>query len=395
MKIKPSNRLERALAQGEALAQQNRLEEANQVLSALIKREPGNWEAHKLFRRVLSRQGDWVRLHREFERWIVGHHSGTKAEWEKSCNNLLFGHMKEGWEQYEARWRDPGLSPRVLDRIYPQPVWKGEPFAGKTLLLRWEQGFGDAIMYVRYAPLVKARGGRVILEVMEPLVDLMATCEGLDAVVSDGEPAPEFDLQISLLSLPRVFQTELDTIPARIPYLSVPARVPHRQGLDRVLAATQGLTRIGLAWAGNPKHFRDAERSIDPVLLKPLGTIPGVVWHGFQMGGLDLPFPRIIPMEALCRSSFADTAHALSAMDLVITVDTALAHLAGALGIPVFLLVTAFPDWRWLMGRNDSPWYPTLRLYRQPEPGNWPAVIQKVVADLTPDGEPDPADRLS
>jgi len=139
-------------------------------------------------------------------------------------------------------------------------------------------------------------------------------------------------------------------------------------------------------WAGNPKHINDAERSIPPALLKPLETLP-VAWHSFQVGqGLDLPFSRIIPMGPVIRRSFADTAYALSAMDLVITVDTSTAHMAGALGLPTFLLIAALPDWRWLMDRNDSPWYPTLRIYRQPAPGDWTTVIERVVTDLSSSG---------
>jgi hypothetical protein len=238
-------------------------------------------------------------------------------------------------------------------------------------------------MFGRYAPLVKARGGKVLLEVIEPLVDLMATCPGIDEVLKHGDPLPPFDFHLPLLSLPRIFQTDLDSIPAGVPYLSVPDRVPHREGIDRILAATEGHTRVGLVWAGNPKHINDAERSLTPALLKPLEALP-VAWHSFQVGqSPELPFPGIIPMGPVIKGGFADTAYALSAMDLVITVDTSIAHLAGALGLPTFVLVAAFPDWRWLLDRDDSPWYATLRIYRQPEVGNWTSVIERVVADLS------------
>ncbi len=341
-----------------------------------------NKKLHELFILLFYKQQNWQKLYDEFNRVLDLNPSDSTA-WEKGYLNLLFGHIPLGWDQYESRWTAPGVDLRPPSHILPQPHWQGEAFAGKTLLLRWEQGFGDIIMFARFIPLAKARGGRVLLEVLPPLADLLETCPGLDGVVRDGDPIPPFDLQLPLLSLPRIFQTGLEAIPAEVPYLTIPNRVPHREGIDRIMAATTGCRRLGLVWAGSPKHPRDSERSIPPALLKPLEALPGVVWHSFHMEpGTEQPFPGIIPMGPVVRGNFADTAYALSAMEQLITVDTATAHLAGALGIPTSLMITAHPDWRWLMGRNDSPWYPGMRLYRQPEPGNWPAVIEKVRSDL-------------
>jgi hypothetical protein len=373
------------LALAESLIRSQCLDPAATVLSEVLEQDPGNPRGHELLRLVRLRQGDWLGLEAEFERHLMAHPSGS-TEWEKCCLNLRFGRMPLGWDQYESRWTTPGADLRPKEHELPQPQWEGESFVGKTLLLRWEQGFGDALMFVRYAPQVKARGGRVLLEALGPLVDLLATCPGIDEVISDGDPIPPFDLQLPLLSLPRIFRTDLDSIPGAVPYLTVPPKVPHREGIDRVLAATEGLVRIGLVWAGRPRPSPYPERSIPPALLRPLQVLPGVVWHSFQMEPEgEQPFPRIVPMGPFLRGGFAATAHALTGMDLVITVDTALAHLAGALGIPTLLLLHAFPDWRWLMGRDDSPWYPTMRLYRQPEPENWAPVIEQVVSDLTPE----------
>jgi hypothetical protein len=377
-----SQGLNAQLVLAENLMKDANLEQAALTLSEAVRQDPRSEKAHQLFRLVLFRQGNWPGLYSEFNRYTDAHPSNQVA-WEKACLNLQFGFMPLGWEQYESRWHTPGIEHRSKDHVLPQPQWEGELFAGKTLLLRWEQGFGDVIMFVRYAPMVKARGGRVLLEVLEPLVDLMATCPGIDEVIKDGDPIPPFDLQLPLLSLPRIFQTDLNSIPADIPYLSVPERVPHREGIDRILDATKGYTRVGLAWVGRPRSEHFPVRSISPALLKPLEALPGTAWHSFQLEqGGEQPFPRIIPMGPVVRGSFSDTAHALNGMDLVITVDTALAHLAGALGIPTFLLAHTFADWRWLMGRDDSPWYPTMRIYRQPEPGDWASVIERVVADL-------------
>ena len=263
------------------------------------------------------------------------------------------------------------------------PRWQGEPFAGKTLLVDWEQGLGDTLMFIRYAPMVKALGGRVVWSVQDPLAEVVATCQGIDEVIPSGTPLPRFDLYVPLLSLPKVFKTELASIPCRIPYLQVPRRIPNRGSIEKLLGDSVGQLRIGLAWSGNPAHKRNAERSIPAEVLEPLGDLPGVTWYSFQYEAAKEP---ALPGLVLLRShlkGFSNSAYALASMDLVITVDTALAHLAGAMGIPTCLLLHAFPDWRWLLGRSDSPWYPTLRLYRQPTAGDWPSVIQKVVMDLS------------
>ena len=169
---------------------------------------------------------------------------------------------------------------------------------------------------------------------------------------------------------------------AEIPYLQVPGHVPNRQPLSEVLAASAGRIRIGLAWAGSPVHVRDKERSMPTAALEPLAALQGVAWHSFQFGPLEaVPLPGVIQLAPLL-STFSDSALAVAAMDLVITVDTALAHLAGALGIPTFLLLHAFPDWRWFLARQDSPWYPTMRIYRQPHPGDWESVLRQVLSDL-------------
>jgi len=382
--LDPRN-MQARVALAEGLVKKMDLERATVVLAEAFRQDPNNSAIRTALESVLFFPGNPHDLHAEYMRHF-GVDPAEKKGWALACRNLQLGHMQLGWQQFESRWDNPSLEMRPKELMLAQPQWNGESFVGKTLLLRWEQGLGDVIMFVRYAPLVKARGGRVLLEVFESLVDLMATCSGVDEVIKHGDPIPPFDLQLPLLSLPRIFQTNLDSIPADIPYLSVPDRVPRRDGIDRILAATEGHIRVGLVWAGNPKHKNDAERSIPPAMLRPLEALP-VAWHSFQVGtGVEMPFPRIIPMGPVIRSSFADTAYALSAMDLVITVDTSIAHLAGALGLPTLVLVTTPPDWRWMMDRDDSPWYPTLRIYRQLEVGNWGSVIERVVADLSSDG---------
>ena len=204
-------------------------------------------------------------------------------------------------------------------------------------------------------------------------------------MIPHGEPLPPFDLQLSLMSLPRVFRTDLSSIPCGIPYLDVPREIPHQKVFADLLALAQahGKARVAVVWAGSPAHKRDEERSIPAAELAPLAAFPEVAWFSFQLGRQELPpLPNLVSLAPLL-TDFSATAYALSGMDLVITVDTALAHLSGAMGIPTLLLLAFQPDWRWMLDREDSPWYPSLRLYRQPAPGDWNSVIQRVLADLS------------
>ena len=294
---------------------------------------------------------------------------------------LLKGELLHGWDLYESRLRVPGLI--TPQRHFTHPRWDGHPFPGKTLLLHYEQGLGDTLMFVRFAPQVKALGGTVLLAAQAALAEVAATCAGIDLVIPKGTAPPPFDVHLPLPSLPWVFRTTLGSIPAEIPYLRVPDVVPHQQELQAALAAPEGSLRVGLAWQGSAFHPRDAERSLRPSLLAPLVELSDVAWFSFQREeDAGVPFPEVKNLGPWL-GNFSDTALALSSMDLLITVDTAVAHLAGALGIPTFLLVTFAPDWRWMLGRTDSPWYPTLRIYRQPSAGDWEAVVQRVILDLS------------
>jgi hypothetical protein len=367
-----------------AHARAGRLDEARPLLEDLLQRQPADLAAGNLLIQILIMQDDPTALRREIARRLEADRSIAHLAFERSHHTLLFGDLSEGWIQYESRWEVPGLI--QPERHFTQPRWGGEPFPGKTLLLHYEQGLGDTLMFIRYAPLAKALGGRVLVAAQVPLADLVATCPGVDEVIPKGASLPPFDLHLPLLSLPRVFGTELDTIPADIPYLDVPAHVPNRSRLSAALAAAEGRTRIGLVWAGNPKHHNDANRSIPTRALAPLAELREVAWYSFQLGRSAPPLPGIVTLDPLLRN-LSDTAYALSGMDLVITVDTALAHLAGAMGIPTLLLLPLFPDWRWLLGREDSPWYPSMRLYRQPAAGDWDAVLRRIVEDLARPGE--------
>jgi predicted O-linked N-acetylglucosamine transferase (SPINDLY family)/ADP-heptose:LPS heptosyltransferase len=310
----------------------------------------------------------------------------AKATLSEGILHLLRGDFAPGWEKYEARWRIGDLPPRN----FAQPQWRGEPLGGRTILLHAEQGFGDAIQFLRYLPRVVARGGKVVLELQRPLVPLARAIAGT-TVVARGETLPAFDLHCPLLSLPLAFGTTPATIPAAIPYVAVaPERAAH--WLAR-LAREAGL-RVGLAWAGNAVHRNDHNRSIPFDRLAPLLAAAGVRWFSLQVGprAADLAGRQGSPIADLAAelSDFGETAAAIAALDLVISADTAVAHLAGALGKPVWLMLPAAPDWRWQLGREDSPWYPSMRLFRQPRPGDWTAVAERVRAALETLAAPPP-----
>jgi tetratricopeptide (TPR) repeat protein len=294
---------------------------------------------------------------------------------------LLTGDFERGWVESEWRWRS--ASSGLARPGFTQPLWLGgEAIDGKTILLQSEQGYGDSIQFCRYVPLVAARGARVILQVEEPLRQLMSGLAGVSLCISKDEALPAFDLHCPLLSLPLAFGTRLETIPSATSYLSVPAQARDWQAQ---LAPSPG-PRIGLAWSGNSQHPRDAERSIAFAKLSPLFDLPAS-FIGLQRdvrphdqaalqarGGVLNLGPSM--------ANFADAAALVSQLDLVIAVDTGIAHLAAALGRPVWMLLPLVPDWRWLLDREDTPWYPTMRLFRQPERGDWDSVIISVGVEL-------------
>lgn len=294
---------------------------------------------------------------------------------------LLSGDLLSGWVENEWRWQTEEMAPKR--RLFQQPRWNGEELAGRTLFVYTEQGFGDAFQFVRYLGLAAARGGSVVLECQPALTGILASAPGVSQIVERGRPLPPFDAQIPLLSLPLALGTTLATIPNATPYLRPPAAAA--LPLPRVIGSRLG---VGLVWAGNPGHKNDRQRSLPAPELKPLLEVPGVVFYSLQTGERAADWSRFAPSERLIDLSprltdFTATAAAIAQLELVICVDTAVAHLAGALGKPVWLLLPYAPDWRWLLGRKDSPWYPTMRLIRQTKPCDWTSVMQTARSLLT------------
>lgn len=315
------------------------------------RRQGQNQEAITCYRQALGQRPDWPEAH-----IALGH------------TLLLAGDFEHGWEEMEWRWRLPGVSLQPFE----QPLWAGEPLAGKRILLWAEQGLGDTFQYVRFAGLVNRLGATVIFECQPALARLMRSVAGVDEVVAFGSALPAFDLHAPLQRLPWILGTTLTSIPAKVPYVEAGAEPVERWG--RRLATHAGL-KIGLAWAGNPRQVSNRSRSLEPALLAPLLAAPGVSWFGVSRGQFRLSPGFDLGPEL---TDFAETAAALANLDLLITVDTAVAHLAGALGRPVWTLLSCPTDYRWLMDREDSPWYPSMRLFRQRSAGDWAPVVARV-----------------
>ena len=323
-----------------------------------------------------------LRRHEEalesYDRAIALQPDYPEAHWNAASLSLLIGDFARGWAEYEWRWKYASLA--SARRNFVQPLWGGEEITGKTILLHSEQGLGDTIQFCRYAPLVAERGGRVvILEVDKGLHPLMLSLAGADQVVSAGEPLPGFYLHCPLLSLPRVFGTQLTTVPSAGPYLCAS---PDKSAAWSARLGKRTGHRIGLAWSGNSAHHRDQIRSINlSALLVLLDT--GATFISLQKDvrptdAAVLGEHNDIVQFADALVDFSDTAALISNLDLVISVDTSIAHLAGALGRPVWVLLPYLPDWRWLLDRDTSPWYPTARLFRQDATRQWGGVLARV-----------------
>ncbi len=298
----------------------------------------------------------------------------VQAEWNRSLAFLKLGRMAEGWQAYEARLQIAALTP---PRAFDAPHWDGRPFLGQTLLITTEQGLGDAIQFIRYAPHVKALGGAVVVECQPSLERLFQTAAGIDQVVARGQALPHYHWHVSVMSLPATLASSVGEIPGRTPYLW-----PDRRS---DLACKETGPRIGLAWAGNPIHRHDRLRSCRFADLASLLEVEGIHWVSLQKNvpqqdAVDLSCcPRLTHLPG---NDLYEAAQIVQQLDLVISVDTALAHLAGALNVPVWILLAKNSDWRWLLDADRSVWYSSARLFRQSQPRDWAEVIVRVCEEL-------------
>jgi tetratricopeptide (TPR) repeat protein len=292
--------------------------------------------------------------------------------------------FQKGWEEYE--WRRNSKSFPAAMRAFAQPQWDGSPLDGRTILVHAEQGFGDTLQFIRYLPLMAQRGGTVIIECPAGLPRLLHRFTGGRQIIVKGQPLPAFDLHCPLLSLPRIFGTTLANLPNEVPYLHAAAEEAGRW--RQLLAGHANTVKVGLAWAGSPVHKNDRNRSMNLATLAPLWQVPGIRFFSLQKGEPATQvssLPQGIEIVDLTQElkDFADTAALIANLDLVIAVDTAVAHLAGAMGKPVWTLLPFVADWRWLLEREDSPWYPSMRLFRQPSRGDWDSVVKQGANELS------------
>jgi tetratricopeptide (TPR) repeat protein len=367
---------------GTALAEQGRLAEAEACYREALRLRPDYIEACGNLATALMGQGKAEDAAAVYERILEYKPDAPEAYLSRALALLSLGRWEHAWTDYEWRWRLPDFGTMP----YPQPQWDGSPLAGRTILLHAEQGLGDTLLFVRYASLVRQRGGTVHLACPRALLRLLSGIRGVDGLFEQGADLPPFDCHAPLLSLPGLFRTTVETVPAEVPYLAAdPALVEHWR---RELPGSQGL-RVGIAWQGNPRFKGDRQRSIPLAQFAPLAEVPGVQLVSLQKGfgseqvrEVAFPVLDLGPRLDEAAGPFMDTAAVMKNLDLVITSDTAIPHLAGALGVPTWMALPYSPHWIWLTDREDSPWYPTLRLFRQRTWGNWQEVFARLAAEL-------------
>jgi Tfp pilus assembly protein PilF len=376
------NHVEALTNRGAALRGLNRPEEALADYDHVLSIAPRQAEAlnnRGVALAALNRHAEAVASYDAALRIAPGY---QRARFNRSVSRLVLGDFERGWADHESRWH--GSDVQAGPRPGMKPQWTGaEDIRGKTVLLGTEQGLGDAIMFARYAPMVRDRGARVVLEVHPPLKELLAGIEGADQVIALGDPLPPHDFHVPIMSLALAFGTRLETIPARVPYIQPP---PDHVERWRARLGDAPRPYVGLVWSGSVTLRNDLNRSIPLAALGSLRDARAtLVSLQKEIRASDAPAlaqgkPILDFSSAI--ADFRDTAALVSLMDVVITVDTSVAHLAGAMAKPVWLLLPYSPDWRWLLDRDDSPWYPTARLFRQPGIGQWAPAIARVAEAL-------------
>ncbi|MBB55455.1 MAG: hypothetical protein CMF67_13880 [Magnetovibrio sp.] len=367
---------------GNILRSRSVLEEAIAHYDAALNEDPEHAVVHGNRGVALQEMGDTVGALSAYDRALALDPENAETQRNRAQLLLQMGRLPEGWAGFEWRWKTKHFA--SILRNWHCPQWNGRPQRDATVLVHAEQGFGDTIQFARYLPMMAAKVGRVVLECPAPLSKLMARCEGVDDVIVSGSPLPVFDFHIPMMSLPGIFATDLNTIPDDIPYLSIASEL--RDAWSERIGG-KGRFRIGVVWKGSDQHQRNTWRSPGLAALQPLLKVQDVHWVSLQKDdeASDLRIEKmtstLLALGGLLRD-FSDTAAVMAHLDLIITPDTAVAHLAGALGRPVWLMLPHVAEWRWLMTRDDSPWYPTMRLYRQHIRGDWTEAVGRMTVDL-------------
>ena len=379
---------------GITLVEMGRLKEALACFNESLRLMPDLKGAYDGLGVALTKQAKFPEAVASFEQAIGREPQQGDSHLNRAIVWLLQGDWERGWPEYEWRWKTESFNREADRQAYEShPLWDGSPLNGKTILLHAEQGLGDTLQFIRYAPLVKERGGKVIVACQPPLLRLLTNLSGIDQLIAQGTPRPHFDVQAPLLSLPGIFHTSVKTLPAVVPYL--PANTELVEFWHRELQSTACKTsnngrvfNVGIAGQGSPTYRYDRQRSIPLAYLGSLAKIEGIQLISLQKGvGLEqltAKYPILDLGNRLDEASgaFMDTAAVMMNIDLVVCSDSAIAHLAGALGVPVWVALPHVPDWRWLLDREDSPWYPTMRLFRQTRLDDWEEVFKRIADQL-------------
>jgi len=365
---------------GNALTLRGQFDEAMAAFDGALSRQGGLAEAHNGRGVILAKRGDLAQAAEAYTMAVACRNEYPEAHSNLASALLSLGDFERGLPELEWRWKLPSMAPYRAS--FPQPLWRGQPLQGRTILLYAEQGWGDTIQFIRYAPLVAERGGRVIVRCPAELKSLMASVRGVSEATSDA--TLRFDMHCPVLSLPLALGTRMETIPSDCPYVKV-GPVLSQQWAAKVRPHADGL-KVGLVWAGSPAHAGDFQRSIALAQLAPLAKAKAT-FFSLQKGpaAVQAQHPptgmKLIDHTADLHD-FADTAALIANLDLIISVDTAVVHLAGAMAKNVWVLLSYNADWRWLLDRADSPWYPNLRLFRQKTRGDWAGVMEEVAEEL-------------
>jgi tetratricopeptide (TPR) repeat protein len=365
---------------GVVLREQGQLAEAALCFRQAMSTDNRNVDAHINLAVIFDRLGQRDEAMDQYEQALRINPRHAITLWNRSLLRLQKGDFEAGWADYEYRWAQPKKRARSFDK----PRWDGSPLEGRTILVHAEQGLGDTIQFARYLPLVQKRGGKILYECPPALQVLFDNFPGVEQLVPAGAPLPPFDVQVPLLSLPFVFGTTLATIPTNIPDLRTD---PGRLAFWRNELKPLGGFKVGIVWQGNPNNPGDVRRSLPLARFEALGQVQGIKLLSLQVGAgteqlAAAPFPVTDLGTRFNADSLDDLAAVLMNVDLVVTVETAAAHLAGALERPVWNLLAYNPCWRWLLDRLDTPWYPTMRLFRQSRLGEWGDVFEEVTAAL-------------
>ena len=369
---------------GNVLEQQGELEQACQSYQEAMRHQPHGATAYNNLANVRKQQGRLSDALASYDEAVKRDPEFAEAHFNRALLWLLMGNWTEGWPEYDWRWKTKDF-PR---HTFKQPRWTGEPLVGRTLLVLAEQGLGDTIQFIRFVAKLRQLGGRVIVQCHAPLRPLLADCAGLDDLVLAGAPLPHFDLYAPLMSLPGILGVMPDSVPAEVPYIQAQAKLVEHWRKE--LEPLKGL-KVGISWQGRPTYRGDRLRSIPLAQFTRLGDVPGVRLISLQKGaGRDQlqEFPNSVDILDLGSrldeqtGAFMETAAVMMNLDLVISSDTAVVHLAGALGAPVWVALNLIPDWRWLLHREDTPWYPSMRLFRQLEYGRWDDVFVRMSQEL-------------